>query len=153
MPAAESQQSARREAIVRILNNGVITKQSDLVEELKREGLNATQSSVSRDLRELGVAKVGERYVPPQEEGTASLEGFERVAQFGWVRDIKTAGPHLTVLLTAIGAAQSVGLAIDRARWPEIVGTLSGDDTVFIATSTLRHQQQVVRRLRSIFTT
>lgn len=153
MPVNSSQQLSRREAIVQILTNASITRQSELVDRLKEQGLTATQSSVSRDLRELGVAKVGERYLPPPTPSTASLKGFERVAQFGWVREVKPAGPNLTVVLTAIGAAQSVAVAIDQARWPEIVGCLSGDDTVFIATATARQQQQVTRRLQEIFRT
>jgi len=153
MPVNSSQQTTRREAIVRILSNESITRQSELVDLLKERGLTATQSSVSRDLRELGVAKVGERYLPPPTPNTASVKGFEKVAQFGWVREVRPAGPHLTVILTAIGAAQSVAVAIDQAHWPEIVGCLSGDDTVFVATATVRQQQQVMRRLQQIFRT
>lgn len=153
MPVTSSQQATRRDAIVRILSNAPITRQSELVEILKEKGLAATQSSVSRDLRELGVAKIGERYLPPPTPNTTSLPGFEKVAQFGWVREIKPAGPHLAVVLTAIGAAQSVAVAIDQANWPEVVGCLSGDDTVFIATATVRQQQQVMRRLQQIFRT
>jgi transcriptional regulator of arginine metabolism len=69
----------------------------------------------------------------------------------GFVQGWKPAGPNLIVVRTTIGAAQSVALAIDRARWPEVVGTISGDDTIFVATDTARHQRAVADRLRAIF--
>ena len=62
-----------------------------------------------------------------------------------------TAGDALTVLRTTIGAAQSVAIAIDKAAWPEVVGTISGDDTIFIATDGSTAQSTVVARLRSLF--
>ena len=52
---------------------------------------------------------------------------------------------------TTIGAAQSVAVAIDRAAWPEVAGTLSGDDTIFIATASLRAQEKLIERLRTLF--
>ena len=52
---------------------------------------------------------------------------------------------------TTIGAAQSVAAAIDNAEWPEVVGTISGDDTIFVATDTARAQAQLVTRLRELF--
>jgi transcriptional regulator of arginine metabolism len=62
-----------------------------------------------------------------------------------------TAGTNLTILKTAIGSAQSVAVAIDTARWPEVVGTISGDDTIFIATAGAREQRKLGQRLRAIF--
>ena len=62
----------------------------------------------------------------------------------------RPAGPHLTVVRTTIGSAQSVALAIDRSRWPEVVGTISGDDTIFIATASERAQRALLDRLRSL---
>jgi transcriptional regulator of arginine metabolism len=55
------------------------------------------------------------------------------------------------VVRTSTGAAQSVAVAIDKAQWPEVVGTLSGDDTIFIATGNLRAQSGIVSRLREVF--
>jgi transcriptional regulator of arginine metabolism len=139
----------RREALRRIIRTGTVGRQADLVRLLRREGFDVTQSSVSRDLRDLGVAKVGDRYVLAEDAGAAPVAGFETVANFvqGW----KAAGPNLIVVRTTIGAAQSVAAAIDRARWPEVVGTISGDDTLFIATDSARRQKLVADRLRAIF--
>jgi transcriptional regulator of arginine metabolism len=138
----------RRDALRRIIRTGTVGRQADLVRLLQRDGFDVTQSSVSRDLRDLGVAKVGDRYVLPEDAATPAA-GFEAVA--GFVQGWKAAGPNLIVVRTTIGAAQSVALAIDRARWPEVIGTISGDDTIFLATDTGRAQAQVVERLRSLF--
>lgn len=140
--------AARREALRQIISRSEVGRQADLVRLLSRAGHSATQSSVSRDLRELGVAKQGDRYVLPG-DAVAAPDGFAAVA--GFVRDVRSAGPSLTVVRTAAGAAQSVALAIDRAEWPEVVGTISGDDTVFVATDTATAQRRLLARLHDIF--
>ena len=137
----------RRDALKRIIRAGEVGRQAELVRLLKREGYAVTQSSVSRDLRDLGVAKVGDRYVLA-EDAAAPVADLSVVAAF--VRAVTPAGPNLTVVLTTTGSAQSVALAIDRSRWPEGVGTLSGDDTIFIATATARAQRVVLDRFRSL---
>jgi transcriptional regulator of arginine metabolism len=142
-------QSARREAILRILRTGNVRNQQDLVDLLKREGYVVTQSSVSRDLRDLGVLKAAGGYVLPPEETSRANGDFRPLVQF--VRGVKHAGPCLTVIRTTIGAAQSVAVAIDKAEWPEVVGTISGDDTIFIATNGASAQDTLTERLRTIF--
>jgi transcriptional regulator of arginine metabolism len=116
---------------------------------LRREGHEVTQSSISRDLRDLGVLKASGRYLPPSEDAARTQGNFDALRQF--VRSVATAGSSLTVVRTTIGAAQSVAIAIDKADWHEVVGTISGDDTIFLATDTARAQAQVVERLRSLF--
>jgi len=133
---SDAHQLERRGAIVRILRDGLVRKQADLVRLLKKEGRGATQSSISRDLRDLGVLKASGRYVLPPEEVSRANGDFSTLAQF--VRELRPAGASITVLRTTIGAAQSVAVAIDKVQWPEVAGTLSGDDTIFIATATLR---------------
>jgi transcriptional regulator of arginine metabolism len=145
----DAQQLERRGAIVRILREGLVRKQQDLVRLLKKAGLEATQSSISRDLRDLGVQKASGRYTLPPDELTRANGDFGTLAQF--VRQLRLAGPSLTVLRTTIGAAQSVAVAIDRAEWPEVSGTISGDDTIFIATASARAQAELVTRLRALF--
>ena len=145
----DTEQLERRGAIVRILRAGLVRKQQDLVRLLKKEGHAVTQSSVSRDLRDLGVLKASGHYVLPGEEVTRANGDFGTLAQF--VRQLRRAGPAITVLRTTIGAAQSVAVAIDRAEWPEVAGTISGDDTIFIATDSLRAQQGLIGRLRALF--
>jgi transcriptional regulator of arginine metabolism len=145
----DSQQHERRNAIVRILRTNAVRKQEDLVRLLKEEGHEVTQSSVSRDLRDMGVLKASGRYVLPPEEVVRANGDFGMLAQF--VRELKRAGPSLTVLKTTIGAAQSVAVAIDKADWPEVAGTISGDDTIFIATANARAQDELLGRLQAIF--
>ena len=142
-------QTERRNAIVRMLRNKVIRRQEDLVRLLKKEGFAVTQSSVSRDLRDLGVLKASGRYVLPPDEVARANGDFDALSQF--VREIRRAGPCITVVKTTIGAAQSVAVAIDKAQWPEAVGTLSGDDTIFIATINARAQDELVSRLHTVF--
>jgi transcriptional regulator of arginine metabolism len=140
--------AARREALRRIISRSPVGRQEDLVRLLDRAGHHATQSSVSRDLRELGVAKQGDRYVLPDESAPV-LDDFAAVSAF--VRDLKAAGPCLTVIRTTAGAAQSVAIVLDRAQWPEIVGTLSGDDTIFVATQGAAAQRRLISRLHQEF--
>lgn len=145
----DAEQLERRQAVVRLLRDGVVHRQQDLVRLLRAEGHEVTQSSVSRDLRDLGVLKASGRYVLPSDEVSRTQGDFAMLAQF--VRGLRRAGPSLTVVRTTIGAAQSVAVAIDRAEWPEVAGTISGDDTIFIATATGRAQDELVARLQTIF--
>ncbi len=140
---------ARRVAIVRILKEQAVARQVQLVRLLKKLGHDATQSSVSRDLKELGVGKMGDRYILPPGEHATTHDDFATLA--GFVREVRPAGAAITVVRTSTGGAQSVALAVDRAAWPEVVGTISGDDTIFVATHGVRDQQRVIERLRSVF--
>jgi transcriptional regulator of arginine metabolism len=142
------QQAERRNAILRLLRASAVRKQEEIVDLLKGQGFPVTQSSVSRDLRDLGVLKAGGRYLAP-DATQRSLDDFGTLRQF--VRGVATAGSSLTVLRTTVGAAQSVAIAIDKAEWPEVVGTISGDDTIFIATDSAAAQTAVVARLRELF--
>ena len=147
MPAATTQErDARRRALAELLRERSIEKQSELVELLRAQGFPATQSSVSRDLRDMGAAKLNNGYSLPDVAGDGNGESLAQAAEF--VRDIRAAGPNLLVLTTAIGAAQRVAVTLDRINWPEIVGTLSGDDTIFIATATAADQRRLRGRLR-----
>ncbi len=145
----DSHQLGRRSAIMKILRSGVVRRQTELVGLLRRDGFEVTQSSVSRDLRDLGILKASGRYVVPPDELTRANGDFDTLAQF--VRQIRPAGPCLTVVRTTIGAAQSVAVAIDKAEWPEVVGTISGDDTIFIATDRHSARTKLIGRLRSLF--
>lgn len=145
----EPHTGGRRDAILRILRDTPVRNQGELVRLLRREGHDVTQSSISRDLRELGVLKAQGRYLPPSDIAVRTHSDFDLLRQF--VRSVATAGPSLVVIKTTVGAAQSVAAAIDKAEWPEVVGTISGDDTIFVATDTARAQSQAVNRLRDVF--
>src|SRR5271167_19988 len=92
----------RRDALKRIIRSGEVGRQAELVRLLKRAGYAVTQSSVSRDLRDLGVAKVGDRYVLA-DDAAAPVAGLKAVAAF--VQGVVPSGPNLTVVRTTIGSA------------------------------------------------
>jgi transcriptional regulator of arginine metabolism len=146
MPPDHENRESRQQEILAILDAHRVTSQGELVERLRARGVAATQSSVSRDLRDLGVGWIGGRYARPVER-EESDPGVAEVAQF--LRGVKPAGPNLAVVFTTAGTAQAVGLAIDRAGWPELVGTMAGDDTVFAATASAADQKSFIRRLES----
>ena len=106
------------------------------------QGFIATQSGVSRDLKELGAIKTTRGYE------LAELEKADEVVEVSeFLRDIRTAGPNLLVIKTAIGAAQRVALALDRSGWPEMVGNVGGDDTVLVATKNAGGQRSLLAKI------
>lgn len=148
MPTDADQRTRRRHAIVELVRKSRIASQDELLARLEARGIEATQSSVSRDLRDLGVAKAGGRYVLPDELGPETRDDLASVALF--VRDLRTAGPYLSVITTTVGAAQTVAIALDHAGFPELVGTVAGDDTIFAATATAAAQKKFLERLRRL---
>jgi len=147
LPTEHEIREQRQRAILTILRRVPVRRQEELVARLAERGFEVTQSSVSRDLRDLGVAKAGGRYLPPV-AAPESEEIDSEIAQF--VRAARPAGAHLTVVLTRTGAAQRVGIELDRAGWPEIVGTVAGDDTIFVATPGARAQTRLLHRLHAL---
>jgi transcriptional regulator of arginine metabolism len=143
MPNSTQEQHQRRDMLRELLQRGTVNTQQSLVNSLRDKGLRATQSSVSRDLRELGAFKTGHGYELPG-SGDAPQE-MHSVAEF--LRDITPAGPNLTVIRTAIGAAQRVALALDRSQWPEMIGNIGGDDTVFVATDNAAAQKILIAKI------
>lgn len=146
MPPDQEQRDIRQTEILSLLQSHNVRNQGDLVDLLEQKGIKATQSSISRDLRALGVGWIGGRYTLPAEHDERD-PGVSEISHF--LRAMRPAGAHLTVILTMAGAAQAVGLAIDRAGWPEVVGTMAGDDTVFAATASARDQRRLLRRLEA----
>jgi len=147
MPNSSEDQILRRETLRQLLQRAPAGTQQSLVNALKKRGMVATQSSVSRDLRELGAIKTGRGYELPSADDAAGDE-LARVAEF--LRSITPAGPNLTVIRTAIGAAQRVALALDRIAWPEMVGNIGGDDTVFVASDSAANQKILISKIERI---
>ena len=143
MPNSPEIQSERQAAIRQLLVDGPAGTQRLLVDALVAQGFEATQSSVSRDLKELGAVKTASGYELP---GLA--KGHDEVANIsGLLRGMETAGPNLLVVKTAIGAAQRVALALDRSGWPEMVGNVGGDDTVLVATRNASGQRNLLSKI------
>ncbi len=143
MPNSPEIQSERQKAIRQILETGPAATQRSLVDALIASGFDATQSSVSRDLRELGASKTVNGYELPGKES----DGDEITKVAGLLREVETAGPNLLVIKTAIGAAQRVALALDRSGWPEMVGNVGGDDTILVATKNASGQRSLLKKI------
>ena len=144
MPNSTQEQAQRRDTIRQLLLRAPADTQQALVEALTSRGLHATQSSVSRDLKELGAIKTARGYELPESPNDDKDE-LSGVA--GFIRSVTPAGSNLTVVRTAIGAAQRVALALDRSNWPEMVGNIGGDDTVFVATDSAAGQRTLIARI------
>ena len=129
----------RQEAILSLIAKHQIATQEELVERLGRVGMPTTQATVSRDIAELGLVRIGgpeSHYVKPNEGlGAASPGGREnRLRRL--LRDLPLTvrrGQGIAVLTTTPGSANSIASAIDAVLWPEVIGTLAGDDTIFVA--------------------
>lgn len=118
----------RHGQILGVIARQQIHTQDELVSALAGMGIVASQVTLSRDIHELGLAKTpqGYRQVEPSREGPA----LETVAQ-EMLRDVRVA-KNLLVLTTMPGTANAFAVALDRAKWPEVVGTIAGDDTVLV---------------------
>ena len=132
----------RQEKILGLIKARSIKKQDDLTAQLERSGFPATQSSVSRDLIELGVVKVNGVYALPQTSSKASSHGL---------LSLDTAGDILIVAKCEAGLASAVAVQIDNANISEIVGTVAGDDTIFIAVKDRKEQRNAVKKIWEIF--
>ena len=144
MPPTIEDQVQRREAIRRLLKERPADTQASLVSALQALGHVATQSSVSRDLREIGAIKTTQGYELPE----ADAAGDDQVSAVAdLLRNVTPAGSNLLVIRTGTGAAQRVGLALDRSGWPGMVGTIAGDDTVFVATESAHAQKNLITRI------
>ena len=144
MPNSQNFRTRRQDAIRKLLKAGPAHTQQTLVGALQSLGLAVTQSSVSRDLREIGALKTSAGYELPRQELTGDQE-VQQVSNL--LRSLSPAGPNLLVIKTAIGAAQRVALALVRSNWPEIVGNVGGDDTVFTATISAVGQRNLLARI------
>jgi len=144
MPNNAQLQTERRDTLRGLLLGGPVATQQTLVDALTECGFDATQSSVSRDLKELGAVKTPQGYELPPADVTGNDE-VAKVAEL--IRELKAAGPNLLVIKTAIGAAQRVALALDRSNWSEIVGNVGGDDTILAATPNAAAQRRAIARI------
>jgi len=146
----EVMKQLRQRAIRDLVDQRPIRTQQELAAALRERGFRATQATISRDIAELQLAKVGREgvavYAQPARLAEADPTGEERLRVL--FRDVpvefREAG-LLLVLVTLPGSAHAIAAALDRARWPEAVGTIAGDDTLFIACA----DRRALARLRS----
>ena len=132
----------RQEILAEIIRSKSIGSQGFLLKELERQGIQATQASISRDLVELGIVKIKGVYRLPSLLTTKT--------PMGQIVDIDTAGENLIIVKTPPGQASMTALAVDRAKIPGVVGTVAGDDTFFIATKSQTEQKMVIKQILRI---
>ena len=140
----------RQRAIADLIRSGALSSQDELVERLSQLGFAVTQATISRDLEQIGAVKVRRAgqlsYALPDEprEGAGRLGMLMRE----FVRSVETAA-NLVVIKTPPGSAHLIGVALDQSGLPEIVGTICGDDTLFVACDSDKIAAEFATRLRS----
>lgn len=134
----------RQATLLKLIADNRITRQDELAARLETEGYPVTQSSVSRDLVELGIAKINGAYSLPVRTATGS--------QFG-LKSLESAGENLIVAKCGAGLASACAVRIDSGNVDEIVGTVAGDDTIFIAVRDGKAQKAALRKIWEIFET
>jgi transcriptional regulator of arginine metabolism len=135
------QKDTRQRRILSLIKAKPIGTQDELRSLLERAGVPATQSSVSRDLEELGVVKHHGHYTVPQANGAAARG----------LLSLEIAGESLVVARTEPGMASAVAVTIDGAAIEAIVGTIAGEDTIFIAVNDRKAQRAVIKTIWELF--
>jgi transcriptional regulator of arginine metabolism len=144
-----SDRRKRHLKILELISTHALHTQEEVAGLLSEEGWEVTQSSVSRDIAALQLVKVSGVYRRPRLRAESSADPDERRIAEG-VIGIDPAGDALVVLHTPPGEANRVGAALDRLAWGEVVGTLAGDDTIFVAVKDRDAQRRLVRQLRKL---
>ena len=137
--------------ILELISTRAVRTQEELAEALTAQGWEVTQSSVSRDIAALRLIKVDGGYRKPPPRAAPADPDEQRIAE--GVLTIESAGEALVVLHTPPGEANRVAVALDRLAWPEVVGTIAGDDTIFLAVKDGSAQRRVLREVRKLTAT
>lgn len=152
--------TSRREEIVKIVREGPVRSQDELLALLRRRGVRVTQPTLSRDLKELGLAKTPSGYVTPADISDLARAGLsfttpearlERMSQAvrEHVMSVKHAG-SMVILRTPPAAAQPVARALDDAEPAGAVGTIAGDDTIFVAARSVAAARRLAGEMRAM---
>ncbi len=134
----------RQEALLKLISAERIVSQAELAERLRARDIDATQASISRDLDELGVIKAFGVYTIPRKRHPDEFYGLA---------SLERSGTSLVVARCESGLASAAAVRIDAARIPEIIGTIAGDDTIFIAVKNSAAQRQAIKKVWEIFGT
>ncbi len=149
LPVSALDTRRRREAVARILRVDRVATQEELLGSLRREGFQATQGTLSRDLARLGARRVSRPEGSYYEAGDGAPAAVA-AAVAGLVSAVATNG-SLVVIRTLPGSAPAVARAIDLARRTDVLGTIAGDDTVFVAPARGRGSRALASRLAGLF--
>ncbi len=138
----------RREQILTLIGAEAIHTQEELAAALRLRGIEASQTSLSRDVAALRLVKVAGRYAAPAPAEVPEDPAVERLQRN--LLSVARAGDHLLVLKTPPGEASGLALALDRMVLPGVVGTVAGDDTILAAVRSAAAGRELARRLREI---
>src|SRR5262245_62372565 len=145
--------AARREAIVAIVNERHVGSQDELVRFLRQRGIRATQATLSRDLRSLGIGRVptadGPRYTLPGPSREVIDTRRRQIELETFVQEVRVVA-NLVLVRTPPGNAHGVGRALDLLGWREVSGTLAGDDTVLIVSESPATSKALRQRLEAL---
>jgi len=150
MSAIPMTKSARQQKIVDLLARHHVRSQTELADLLAIAGVHVTQATLSRDVRELGLAKLadsGGAYYAHPHRGAVRPELGQVLPTL--LVGIDGVGPFL-ILKTASGSAGAVTEALDQAGWTEIIGTIAGDDTVLVITRNQRLRKAIANRIEAL---
>ena len=150
MREALARKHHRQQALLRAVQRQHLATQADLVRALRSAGFAATQATVSRDIVELGLVKVARDGAHAYASPAAATPGggLERLRRFCEDYPVEGAiAANLVVLRSLPGTANALAAALDASRLDEVVGTLAGDDTVFVAAATERHARSLLGEL------
>ena len=142
--------SLRQRAVLELLKHGPVASQEDLQRALRKRGLKVGQATLSRDIRDLRLAKTADGYSLFQGDGSSApaLPPVSRLVR-EFVLEVRPA-QNLLVIKTITGSAQPVAFAVDAEGWDEIVGTVAGDDTVLIITPDNKSARKLQTRLEDM---
>ncbi len=146
----------RHRQIIKLIESGRISNQFDLAQQLSRVGIDTTQTTLSRDLTEIGVVKspAGYQILSAMLASGSEARPFDRISSLtATVRRLLlevAIGGTQAVVHTPPGQASALAVEIDRAKMPGVIGTIAGDDCIFIACTTNGSAKSVARRLQSI---
>ena len=142
--------TARHRAILELLDDGPVESQDTLQQRLERKGFDVGQATLSRDIHELKLVKGPDGYRRAGEGSSAEgvLPSVMHMAR-QFVVEIRQA-QNLLVVKTTVGSAQPVAAALDASHWPEVVGTLAGDDTVLVIATDKKRAQALARRIGDV---
>jgi transcriptional regulator of arginine metabolism len=138
---------ARQGRILGIARKRPVRSQEELSSLLKQEGIGVTQATLSRDIRELGLVKVRGSYQLPGDVASIPSNDAVRRAFEQFVIQTGLSG-NIVIIKTAPGNAHSVGVVLDAAQWPEVMGTIAGDDTIFVLLRNGHLGKRVMDRIR-----
>ncbi len=142
--------TARHKAILDLLDEGPVESQDTLQQRLERRGFEVGQATLSRDIHELKLVKGPDGYRRSGENSAAEgvLPSVMHLAR-QFVLEIRQA-QNLLVVKTTVGSAQPVAAALDASHWPEVIGTIAGDDTVLVIATDKKKAQSLARQIREL---